>query len=44
MDFVTDTTSRGQRFRTLVVLDEGTRECLALEVDTRLRAEGSLEF
>lgn len=39
MDFVTDTTSSGQRFRTLVVLDEGTRECLACEVDTSLTGE-----
>jgi putative transposase len=39
MDFITDTTSTGQRFRTLVVLDEGTRECLACEVDTSLTGE-----
>ncbi len=36
MDFVTDSTATGQRFRTLVVIDEGTRECLACEVDTSL--------
>lgn len=36
MDFVTDATATGQRFRTLVVLDEGTRECLACEADTSL--------
>ena len=28
----------GRRFRTLNVIDEGTRECLALEVDTSLPA------
>lgn len=28
----------GKRFRTLNVIDEGTRECLALEVDTSLPA------
>lgn len=36
MDFVSDSTSSGQRFRVLVVLDEGTRECLACEADTSL--------
>lgn len=36
MDFVTDSTATGQRFRALVVIDEGTRECLACEVDTSL--------
>jgi len=36
MDFVTDSTASGQRFRTLVVLDEGTRQCLATEVDTSI--------
>lgn len=36
MDFVSDSTVSGQRFRVLVVLDEGTRECLACETDTSL--------
>lgn len=36
MDFVSDVTANGQRYRVLVVLDEGTRECLATEVDTSL--------
>jgi len=36
MDFVSDITATGQRFRVLVVLDEGTRECLACEADTSL--------
>lgn len=36
MDFVSDITASGQRFRVLVVLDEGTRECLACEADTSL--------
>jgi len=39
MDFVSDTTSSGQRFRTLVVLDEATRECLTCEVDTSLTGD-----
>ncbi|PHM45968.1 hypothetical protein Xmau_00360 [Xenorhabdus mauleonii] len=29
----------GKRFRTLNIIDEGTRECLASEVDTSLPAE-----
>ncbi len=36
MDFKSDVTSRGQRFRILTVIDEVTRECLALEVDTSI--------
>lgn len=36
MDFVSDSTASGQRFRVLAVLDEGTRECLACETDTSL--------
>jgi len=36
MDFVSDSTASGQRFRVLVVLDESTRECLACEADTSL--------
>lgn len=36
MDFVSDVTATGQRYRVLVVLGEGTRECLATEVDSSL--------
>lgn len=36
VDFVSDATSSGQRFRVLTVIDEFTRECLALEVDTSI--------
>ena len=36
LDFVQDTLYCGKRFRTLNVLDEGTRECLAIETDTSL--------
>lgn len=36
MDFVSDSTASGQRFRVLTVIDEATRESLALEVDTSL--------
>jgi putative transposase len=38
LDFVHDSLYSGKRFRTLNVLDEGTRECIAIEVDTSLPA------
>lgn len=36
MDFVMDTTSLGRRVRILAVVDDYTRECLAVEVDTSI--------
>ncbi len=39
VDFMQDTLWSGRCFRTLNVLDEGVRECLAIEVDTSLPAE-----
>lgn len=36
MDFTTDTLADGRTFRTLNVVDDFSRECLALEVDTSL--------
>ena len=36
LDFVSDTLDDGRRFRILVVVDDCTRECLALVVDTSL--------
>ena len=36
MDFVLDRTSSGRRFRVFSLLDEVTRECLALEVDSSI--------
>lgn len=39
MDFVSDATASSRRFRVLVVLDEGTRECMALETDTSLTGD-----
>lgn len=39
-DFVEDRTSRGGRLKILAVLDEYTRECLALHVDKRITAQG----
>lgn len=38
LDFMHDTLKNGKRIRTLNVLDEGVRECLAIEVDTSLPA------
>ena len=39
LDFVHDSLYCGKRFRTLNIIDEGTRECLAIEVDTSLPAD-----
>jgi putative transposase len=36
LDFMTDALSWGRRFRTLNIVDDYTRECLAIEVDTSL--------
>ena len=38
LDFMHDTLYCGRSFRTLNVIDEGTRECLSIEVDTSLPA------
>ena len=38
MDFVSDQTSDGQRFRALTVVDVFTRECLAIEPGKSLRS------
>jgi putative transposase len=38
MDFMSDALADGRRFRVLTVLDSHTRECLAIEVGTHLRA------
>jgi putative transposase len=39
LHFMQDVLYSGKRFRTLNVIDEGVRECLAIEVDTSLKAE-----
>jgi len=36
MDFMTDSLATGRRFRTLNIVDDYTRECLRIEVDTSL--------
>lgn len=38
MDFVTDSTVTGRRFRALTIVDDYSRECPAIEVDTSLGA------
>jgi putative transposase len=38
LDFIEDQTERGQRFRMLTLLDEHTRECLAIHVAWSIRA------
>jgi transposase InsO family protein len=42
-DFVQDRTHDGRAFRMLTVIDEFTRECLAIDVARRLTSEGVLE-
>jgi len=39
MDFVHDATARGQKLRMLTILDDCTRRCLRIEVDTSLSGE-----
>ena len=41
-DFVQDRTHDGRRFRMLTMIDEYTRECLAIVVARRLRADNVL--
>jgi putative transposase len=42
-DFVTDRTADGRAFRMLVIVDEHTRECLAIDVARKLTSEDLLE-
>ncbi len=42
-DFVTDRTSHGKAFRMLTVVDEYTRECLAITVERKLNSTHVLE-
>ncbi len=39
MDFMSDTLAKNRCFRTLNVVDDFTRECVAIEVDTALSGE-----
>jgi putative transposase len=40
MDFIHDSLWSGRRFRALAVIDEWSRECLAVEVDLRSLVNG----
>ena len=42
-DFVADRTSDGRAFRMLTLIDQHTRECLAIDAARRLRSEDVLE-
>jgi len=42
-DFVADRTSKGWAFRMLTLIDEHTRECLAIDVARKLSSEDVLE-
>jgi transposase InsO family protein len=42
-DFVHDRTSNGRKIRMLTIMDEYTRECLAIEVNRRLNSTNVLE-
>ena len=44
LDFVNDALATGRSVRVLSVVDNFTRECLGLEVDTSFASEGSREF
>ena len=38
MDFVTDSLFNGHRFRALTIVDNFSRECLAIEVEQHIRS------
>jgi len=42
-DFVADRTSDGQAFRMLTLIDEHSRECLAIDAARKLSSENVLE-
>ena len=42
-DFITDRTEDGRRFRMLTVVDEFTRECLAIDVGRSIKSDDVLE-
>lgn len=39
LDFMNDSLYCGKKFRTLNIIDEGTRECLSIDIDTSLPAK-----
>jgi putative transposase len=42
MDFVTDSLFNGHRFRSLTIVDNFSRECMAIEVDQHIKEEDDL--
>jgi putative transposase len=42
-DFVFDTCANGQNLKMLTVVDEWTRECLAIEVDARINSRAVID-
>ena len=44
MDFVTDSIVTGRRFRALAIVDDYSRECPAIEVDTSVLSRGLCEI
>ena len=44
MDFIHDSTRHGKAFKSLVVLDEFTRECLSLEADRSITSDRVLDM
>ena len=43
IDFMSDCIAGGRRFRALTVIDEFTRECLAIRVDRRLNSTSVID-
>ena len=43
MDFVSDTLSNGRQFRCLTIMDEFSRECLAIHIAHSIPAAGVIE-
>ena len=39
MDFVTDSLFNGHRFRSLTIVDNFSRECMAIEIDQHIKGE-----
>ncbi len=42
-DFVEDRTHNGRKFRMLNVIDEFTRECLAIRIDRKLKSTAAID-
>lgn len=44
MDFISDSTQSGKKFRVFTLIDEITRECFALEVDSSITGARVMSF